>query len=215
MTFQKQLETVKALIEKMGVLACDSLRDGLESFTKLDNELAKQVIKADRKIDELDNEIEKQSVRAIARFQPVATDARRLSAYLKVITDIRRIGRYGYNIARLTQKMEGLKHFKRLIKLPEMGRITLQMTQEALHALQDDTVELPLTNLLHEDELVDDLMEELFRELLTYTHEDPRRITVAFYYLLVGRYLERAEDHAVSIGYHVHYMRTGHRSLNT
>ena len=57
-------------------------------------------------------------------------------------------------------------------------------------------------------------MEELFRELVTYTSEDPGRFTVAMYYLLSGRYLERAEDHAVSIGYYAHYLKTGQRGLN-
>ncbi len=187
---------------------------GCESFAKLDQGLAARVIADDEKLDVLEETIESESVRAIARFQPVAADIRKLSVYFKVITDLRRIGRYGYDLALLTQRMKGLKHFKRLVKLPEMGRMAIRMTEKALNGLFDPKAESPLQKLIEDDELVDAMMDELFRELVTYTSEDPSRFTVAMYYLLAGRYLERAEDHAVSIGYYVHYMKTGKRDLN-
>jgi phosphate transport system protein len=198
----------------MGDLALVALHKGVESFAKLNQELAEQVIAADEKLDELDDKVESEIIRAIARFQPVASDIRLLSVQFKVVTDLRRIGRYGYNIAVLTQKMKDLRHFKKLVKLPEMARIAERMTRLAIDGLFDETAESPLPKLLEDDDLVDAMMDELFRELVTYTSEDPGRFTVAMYYLLVGRYLERAEDHAVSIGYYAHYLKTGHRGIN-
>lgn len=206
-----KVERIKDYIKEMGQLAVSAIRDGVESFAKLDQELAARVIAEDAKLDELEATIESECIRAIAQFQPVATDVRRLSAYLKAITDLRRIGRYGYDTALLTQRMKGLEHFKRLVKIPEMAHITIEMTQQAIDALLNEKDENTLKSLMNQDEVVDDAMEELFREVLTYAIEDPRRITVAMYYTLVARYLERAEDHAVSIGWHSHYMLTGRR----
>ena len=208
--FAKIQEYMQELADK----ACTALSQGVESFEKLDQKLANKVITEDDSMDELDSKIETEIVRAIARFQPVAADIRLLAVHFKVVTDLRRIGRYGYNMAHLTQKMEGLKHFKKLVKLPEMGRMANRMTKFALNALFDKKAASPLKKLMNDDALVDAMMDELFRELATYTSEDPRRFTVAMYYLLAGRYLERAEDHAVSIGFYAHYLRTGQRGLN-
>jgi len=206
-----KVERIKDYIKEMGQLAVAAISNGVESFAKLDQELAARVKAEDRKLDELDATIESECIRAIAQFQPVAADLRRLSAYLKAITDLRRIGRYGYDIALLTVRMKGLEHFKRLVKIPEMAHITVEMTQQAVDALINEKNENTLKSLMDQDQVVDDAMEELFREVLTYAIEDPRRVTVAMYYTLVARYLERAEDHAVSIGWNTQYMLTGKR----
>lgn len=211
---RERLNEIKGLMHNMSQLALAAISKGVESFVELDQKLASQVIKEDVKQDELDDNIEKACVRCIALHQPVATDVRKLIVYIKAINDLRRIGRYGYNIAILTKRMKGLKHFKRLIKIPEMSRITIGMTQNAIHALlgEDDA---HLDELVEDDEKVDALMEELFREVLTYTIEDPRRVSVAMLYILAARYLERSEDHAVAIGWHTHYLITGRRTLRT
>lgn len=211
---RERLNEIKGLMHKMSQLALAAISKGVESFVELDQKLASKVIKDDVKQDELDDEIEKACVRCIAQHQPVATDVRKLIVYIKAINDLRRIGRYGYNIAHLTKRMKGLKHFKRLIKIPEMSHITIDMTQNAIHALlgEDDT---HLDDLVEDDEKVDAMMEELFREVLTYTIEDPGRVSVAMLYILAARYLERAEDHAVAIGWHTHYLITGRRTLRT
>jgi phosphate transport system protein len=206
-----KVDRIKDYIREMGQLALSAISDGVESFAKLDQDLAARVIAEDSKLDELDATIETECIRAIAQFQPVAADLRRLGAYLKAITDLRRIGRYGYDTALLTQRMKGLEHFKRLIKIPEMARTTVLMAKQAIDALLHEKDGGTVKSLMEQDRLVDDAMEELFREVLTYTIEDPRRITVAMYYTLVARYLERAEDHAVSIGWHTQYMLTGRR----
>jgi phosphate transport system protein len=211
---EKRFARIQNYMEEMSNMALSALNRGVESFEKLDQDLAAQVIADDDKMDELDDKIESEIVRAIARFQPVAADIRLLSVHFKVITDLRRIGRYGYDMALLTQRMEGLSHFKKLIKIPEMAQIADRMTRFALEGLFDQKAESPLAQLFEDDDLVDAMMDELFRELVTYTSEDPGRFTVAMYYLLAGRYLERAEDHAVSIGYYAHYLKTGKRGLN-
>jgi phosphate transport system protein len=211
---EKRFAQIQQLMKEMSDLALEAIHNGCESFSDLNQDLAAQVIANDVKQDDLDDKIETEIVRAIARFQPVAADIRKLSVYFKVITDLRRIGRYGYNMALLTQQMKGKQHFKKLVKIPEMGRTAIRMTEIALNALFDEKANSPLKKLLKEDELVDAMMDELFRELVTYTSEDPSRFTVAMYYLLAGRYLERAEDHAVSIGYYAHYLKTGKRGLN-
>jgi len=194
----------------MGELALSAVREGVESFAKLDREMADRVVAGDRRIDAMSVKIEAACLHAIALHQPVAADLRKLGAYYKAINDLRRIGRYGYDIALLTQRMEGLKHFKKLITIPEMSRLTLRMTQNALKALLAEDLE-PIPSLEEDDELVDGRMEEIFREVLTYVIEDPRRVTVAMYYILAARYLERAADHAVAMGWHAHYMITGQR----
>jgi len=211
---EQRFARIRKYVQEMGDLALKALQKGVESFENLDQDLAAQVIVDDEKLDALDDKTESEIIQAIARFQPVASDIRFLSVQFKVVTDLRRIGRYGYNIAILTEKMKDLHHFKKLVKLPEMARIAERMTRLALNGLFDDKAESPLYQLLEQDELVDAMMDELFRELVTYTSENPGLFTVAMYYLLVGRYLERAEDHAVSIGYYAHYLKTGKRGLN-
>lgn len=211
---EQRFAKIQEYMQEMSNLALNALNRGVESFEELDQDLAAQVVAEDQKMDELYDQIESEIVRAIARFQPVASDIRMLSVNFKVITDLRRIGRYGYDMALLTQRMQNHQHFKKLIKIPEMARTADRMTRLAIASLFDSKATSPLKKLLEDDDLVDAMMDELFRELVTYTSEDPGRFTVAMYYLLAGRYLERAEDHAVSIGYYVHYLKTGQRSLN-
>ncbi|MFX1473945.1 MAG: phosphate signaling complex protein PhoU [Promethearchaeota archaeon] len=210
---RERMEEIKSYMHKMSQLALEAISQGVTSFVELDQKLASRVIKDDAKQDELDDIVEKACVRCIALHQPVASDVRKLIVYIKAINDLRRIGRYGYNIALLTKRMKGLKHFKRLIKIPEMSRLTISMTQTAIHALLSEDAKT-LKMLKEDDETVDDMMEELFREVITYTLEDPRRITVAMNYILAGRYLERAEDHALAIGYNTRYLVTGRRTIS-
>ena len=147
----RRFARIQEYVKEMSNLALNALKKGVESFEKLDQTLAAKVIAEDDKLDELDDKIETEIVRAIARFQPVATDIRLLSVHFKVITDLRRIGRYGYDMALLTQRMEGLKHFKKLIKLPEMARMAERMTTHALDGLFDEKAESPLKKLLEDD----------------------------------------------------------------
>jgi phosphate transport system protein len=140
----------------------------------------------------------------------MAKDLRRISAGLKIITDLERMADYAEDIAKVAKKIAHQPLIKPLIDIPRMAHLAQKMVKEALDAYVQENAELAY-QMAKDDDQVDSLHNQVFRELLVYMMEDPKTISQATYLLFVSRYLERIADHATNIGEDVIYLVTGER----
>ncbi len=189
-----------------------AIRKAVDGLARIDEEAAREVFTLDGEIYALQQEIEGTCVDLIALHAPVARDLRTITTSLKITTDLDRIGRYAKDIAEVTVQFRGdtSRHFKKLVSIPHMSDLTIQMVDTATRAFVARDAE-SVRNIAEVDDSVDALNDEIFREIVTYMMDGSMRIEVGARYILVARYLERIADHAVNIGERVVYMVTGVR----
>ena len=204
---------LKKLNEDMTTLAELSelaIRKAIDSLARIDEGIAEEVFTLDQEIYALQEEIERTCVDLIALHAPVARDLRTVTTSLKITTDLDRIGRYAKDIAEGTVQFRGdtSKHFKKLVSIPHMAGLTIQMVDTATRAFVERDPE-SVRNIAEADDSVDALNDEIFREIVTYMMDGSMKVEVGARYILVARYLERIADHAVNIGERVVYMVTG------
>lgn len=211
--FHQDIETLTRRVVEMAGLARLSLVEGVHSLRDLDQGLADGVIRRNDEINRLDVRIEKEALDLIALHQPMAQDLRTLGASLKIITYLDRIGRYGYDIAQVTKQMGDREHVRRLVTIPLMAERAAKMLDDAVEAYATRDV-AKARGVYPQDDDVDALNEQIFRESITYMVEDPRTIGVVTHYILVARHLERAADNASKIAEKTIYMITGERRLD-
>lgn len=210
--FHKDIEDLVARVVRMGEMAHRSVSEGVDAFAALDVEAAQRVVDFNQELNRIDVEIEARALDLIALHQPLATDLRTIGASLKSITYLDRIGRYGYDIAKATQALEGKPHVKKLVGIPIMRDKALELLDRSLRAYRARDAELA-RSVQPDDDDVDGLYEQIFRECVTYMIEDPRTITHCTQYIMVARHLERVGDNAGKIAEKTIYMATGERRL--
>jgi len=208
--FDQSLKAMQQDILRMGGLVEAAISQAVEALSKQDVELAQKVIDGDALIDDLEDQIDALCLKLIATQQPMAKDLRRISAGLKIITDLERMADYAEDIAKVAKKIGRQPLIKPLIDIPRMAQLAQKMVQEALDAYVQENVDLAY-RMAKDDDQVDSLHNQVFRELLVYMMEDPKTITQATYLLFVSRFLERIADHATNIGEDVIYLVTGER----
>jgi len=209
--FNEEMKALDQEIVRMGDLAREMIKMGVQAFLENDAELRTKVEELDRQIYLAEQAIEKHCVEIIALHQPVAGDLRMVTTSLKIITDLNRIGRYGRDIAELATRDGGNgKRFRKLVAVPLMAEVSMSMVTDAIDSFveRDDKKALAL---FRRDDEVDGLWDSIFRESLTHMMEDPRSIGIGTSYILVARYLERIADHACNIGDRVIFLSTGVR----
>jgi phosphate transport system protein len=207
-------EGLDRLSENMATLAELSelaIRKAVDGLVRLDAAVADEVFMLDQEIYALQVEIEKTCVDLLALHAPVARDLRMITTSLKITTDFDRIGRYAKDISEITLQFRGGEtHFKKLVSIPRMADLTIEMVDSAINAfLERDDVSA--AKLPETDDSVDSLHDQVFREIVTYMMDGSVTIEAGARYILVSRYLERIADHAVNIGERVVYMVTGER----
>jgi len=208
--FVQEMESLDREVTQMAGYAKEAIEKGVSAFVRGDTELMKEVERLDEQIYALDFQIEKHCLDLIALHAPVAGDLRTVSTCLKIITDLNRIGRYALDIAESTDILNGQKHFKKLVSIPYMAELVESMVSDAVSSFVHRNADEAIA-LFQRDDEVDHLWESIFREVLTYMIEDPKRITLGTHYVLVARYLERIADHSCNIAERVAYMVTGKR----
>jgi phosphate transport system protein len=208
--YTEELELLHQEVIRMGDLAKEMVLKGVQSFLTSDADLKNEVAKLDQDIYRQEQMVEKHCVELIALYQPVASDLRTVSTCLKIITDLNRIGRYGRDIAELSDHSEMDSSFRRIMAIPLMADLAMGMVTDSINAFVVRDVQAA-KQLFARDDDVDSLWNTIFRESLTYMIEDPRNITVGTHLILVARYLERIADHACNIGDRVVFMVTGVR----
>lgn len=173
-------------------------------------ELLPEVAENDRTIDNLEHTLEMDCLRIIARYQPVAVDLRMVTSLLKSATDLERMGDYAVHVAEDGALLAQDSPLKRYVNLGNMLRGLDNMLLHLEMALRKH--DLDLARMAHSmDDEVDDLFEQMQRELITYMIEDPRTIGKAMTLLRVGRSLERIGDHIENVAERMVYWLTGHR----
>ncbi len=210
--FHEQVETLRKRVLHMGLDARQSLLDGVKSLVADDPKLAAAVVQRTEALNRMDVEIERDALDLLALNQPMAQDLRTIGASLKIISYLDRIGRYGYDIAKVELALHGQPHPRKPVAFQVMAEAGMRMLDQALEAYEaKDAAKARAVN--KQDDFVDGLDDEIFRQCVTYMMEDPRTITACSHYILVGRHLERAADNATKIAEKALYMVTGERRL--
>jgi len=210
--FHEQLEALRKRVLHMGKETRASLLDGVKALVEDDLKLAESVIARGEALNRLDVELERDALDLLALNQPMAQDLRTAGASLKIITYLDRIGRYGYDVAKIVRKMEGAQHIRKPVAFLPMAEAGMKMLDTALEAYRDRDASKART-VTPQDEVVDGLNDQVFRDCVTHMMEDPRAITLSAHYILVARHLERAADNASKIAEKALYMVTGERRL--
>ena len=186
----------------------EALVEAVDALKRLDLEKAGQIIDADRSVNEKRYAIEHETIVLIATQQPMAVDLRTLAAVLEIATELERIGDYAKGIARITMKMGREPFVKPLIDIPRMAEKARSMLHRALQAFFERDTELARAIPAEDDEM-DDLYDQIFRELITFIMVDPKLVDRASYLIWVAHNLERAADRVVNICERVIFMVTG------
>jgi len=206
--FHEELEALKQTLLAMGGLVEDQIRRVIRALIDRDEGLALEVIERDRQVNTYDVEVDEQCVELLALHQPAAGDLRFITTAMKIVTDLERIGDQAVNIAQRVVELNREPQLKPYIDLPRMAEKAQRMVKGALDAFVARDTELA-RRVCAEDEEVDALKEQIFRELLTFMMEDARTIPRAIRLILVSRFLERVADHATNIAEMVIYMVEG------
>ncbi len=204
------LERLMTDIDEMASLARGMLIDSVRALREQDVELANDVMSRKTALYNHDDDIEDLALKMLTLYSPMASDLRKIATAFKIITYLNRIGRYGYDIAKITTHLAGEPHVKKLVHIPLMAEKVACMIEDVLNAFKTRDLS-KIKDLAERDNDVDQMRYAIFRECLTYMMEDPRTITRCTDYIMVARYLERCGDHACKIGEKVHYMVTGER----
>ena len=206
--FDEELAELKATLVRMASLAEDQIDQALSALTNRDSDQARQVIARDHKVNALDVEIDEECLRLLALHQPAARDLRLVTTAMKISTELERISDLAENVCERTIELNEEPQLKPYIDIPRMGNIARAMVKESIDAFVKDDSALA-RKVLANDDMVDDLMEQIFRELLSFMIEDPRTISRATRLTFVAKYLERMADHATNIAELVVYLVEG------
>lgn len=210
-TFQSQISHLDAHVGRMADLAKSMLADGLDSLEALDPALAEAVAQRAEELASMDEAIETEALGILMLQAPVARDLRRIGAILKLITSINRIGRYGYDIAKVVKVLKD-PHPRAISSLRQMSQEVEQMLDLVLEAFQ--ARKAPDTKAIMALETdVDAQRHTVWRACLTYMAEDPKTIESSAHIMMVARYLERCGDHVVKMAEKLHYAATGERII--
>jgi len=201
----QELDHLRGRLLHMASLVERAIAQALTSLVKPDTELARRTIEADREVDQLEVEIEEECIRLLALRQPLAGDLRFISRALKITTDLERIGDLAVNICERALELAEEPPLKPYIDIPRMAEMAQSMVRRALEAFVQKDAELAL-QVCRDDQMVDNLEEQVFRELLTFMIEDPRTVTRAMRISFVSKYLERIADHATNVAENVVYI---------
>jgi len=209
-SYNQELEALRQKILEMGTRVEQAIDQAVSSLVKKDFEMARRVMDGDDYIDNLESEIEDKCIVLIARQQPLARDLRIISTGLKITTDLERVGDHAFDIAKITLEIGDEILIKPLVDIPRVSAMAQKMLSDSLVAYINLDITLA-EQVCADDDAVDDLYAQMFRELLTYMMEDPTTIKQATQLLFVARYLERVADHATNIAEWVIYLATGQR----
>jgi len=208
-SFHDQLETLSTAIIQMGGMCETQLANAIDAIVRRDTALAEQTVALDAHIDQLELNIEQQVVRLLALRQPLALDLRETLAALKISADLERIGDLAKNVAKRTLVISGDAPDQHLTQgLGRMGRQALAQLKNVLDAYAKRDANAAMTVWKRDGE-IDEIYNSLFRELLTYMMEDPRKIGPSTHLLFIAKNFERIGDHATNIAETVHYVATG------
>lgn len=210
--FDEELSLLHIGIVDMGSYVEKAIGDVITALKTNDRQRCQEIIEDDRKVDEMERTIESKCLWLIAKQQPVASDLRKITTALKIITDMERIGDHASDIADLAIRITNQLVFSDSDKIFQMATAAIEMVHSAVTAYVNYDLELALTTEM-KDDVVDDFFNMIKLDLADVFSTQPQKMDIAIDYLLIAKYLERIADHAVNICEWVHFSQTGeHKS---
>ena len=207
-TLEQELHRVEQSVLELGNMVERALNDSVAALKERDQQAAERVIELDREVNRKRFSIESDVLALIATQQPMARDLRTLAAILEIIGELERIGDYGKGIAKINLMIGEEPLMKPLVDVPRMAEKASDMLHRALDAFVRRDVDLARA-IPPEDDEVDALYNQVYRELMTYVMADPRKIDQANYLLWAAHNLERAADRVTNICERVVFTVTG------
>lgn len=207
-TFEQELQRVKEEIIILGSMVEDATLKSVEALKKRDLQTARQILEADREINARRYAIEESVVVLIATQQPMAHDLRFLASVLEIVSELERMGDYAKGIAVINLRMGDEPLLKPLIDIPRMAQKGVDMLHRALTAFIQEDVEAARA-IPKEDDEVDALYNQVYRELMTFVIQDPKNIERANWLLWAAHNLERFADRVTNICERTVFLATG------
>ena len=206
--FDEDLAELTGKVVAMGGLVERQLGASIAALMQHDSAAAEQVIGDDNGVDALEEAIDRLAIRLLATRQPMAVDLRVVAMALKITNDLERMGDYAVNIAKRVRRITVQPQIKAYLTIPLMAGICGSMLKDVLDAYieRDDRKALAVWR---RDREVDDYYDQVFRELVAYTLEDPKLTSICVDLMFVAKNLERIGDHATNIAEKIHYMVHG------
>lgn len=206
--YEQLLRDLKDKLLLMSHKAEEMISDSIRALVERRPTLAEDVIARDDEIDKLEIDVDDLCYATLALEQPVARDLRFIATAMKIVKDIERIGDIAVNIGERAMELIQEPELKRLVDLPMMADAAQKILKESLDAFVNSDAELA-ERVIFNDNVLDDLYEQIFRELLTYMLEDPRAISRAIKLIFIAKALERVGDHSANIAEMVVFLVKG------
>ncbi|MBI3995528.1 MAG: phosphate signaling complex protein PhoU [Nitrospirae bacterium] len=206
--FDEELKTLKEKILRMGALVEEQIAHAIKALVDRDSNLARRVIENDHQVNAMDVQIDEDCLRLIALHQPMAKDLRFLTTAMKISTELERMSDLAENISERAIELNEEPQLKPFIDIPRMAEHAQRMVKESLDAFVNQDSELA-RKVCRDDDFIDDLNHQIFRELLSFMIEDPQTTTRAIRISFVSKNLERLADHATNIAELVVYLVEG------
>jgi phosphate transport system protein len=207
-TFEEQLRLLNQELLEMGALIEHAIQSASEALIKQDVESANNAITFDREVDQKERDIESLCLKLLLQQQPVAKDLRLISAALKMITDMERIGDQAADISGIVIYLNGKPYIKSLEHLPQMAEAAIRMVSGSIDAFINKDLTLA-RNIIEMDDVIDDLFDTIKGELIELIQHDPDNGEQAVDLLMIAKYFERIGDHAQNIAEWAEYSITG------
>jgi phosphate transport system protein len=207
-TFEQEIQHLKDEIILLGSMVEQSLLDSVEALKKRDIEASREIVERDNKINEKRFHLENEVMIIIATQQPMAHDLRVLASVLEVISELERMGDYAKGIGVINVRMGDETLLKPLVDIPRMAETGVSMLHRALAAFVNEDAETARL-IPQEDDLVDNLYNQVYRELMTFIMVDPKNIERANWLLWVAHNLERFADRVTNICERTIFIVTG------
>lgn len=207
--FENELNELRRMLLEMGSKVERMTAKSIESLTKRDSGIAQAVFEQDPEVNQLEVDVNDLCMQMMALRQPTAVDLRFITTGLKISSDLERVGDLAVNVSERAQELNEEPPLKPYIELPRMASVSSRMLRESLDSFIKEDVALARKVMADDDE-VDDMNEEVFRELLTYMLDNPRNISRATRLTFISKYIERIADHATNIAEAVLFMVEGY-----
>ena len=211
--FEQQLEELNNSLIEMGGEIEFAITNAIKALIEQDVELARKLVAHDDEIDAKEKEIESRCLKLLLQQQPVAKDLRLISAALKMITDMERIGDQSADISEITILLSKKSYIKELEHIPMMAEAAIKMIKEAIDAFVKKDLEMA-NAVIVQDDIVDDLYNQVKLDLIELIHQNEQNCEQAFDLITIAKYLERIGDHAVNIAEWVVFSLTGEHKSN-
>ncbi len=206
--YDQQLQALNTRLIEMGAQVEDAIAASIRALKERDIALAKKVIAADAQVDAMEKDIEASCLKLLLQQQPVARDLRLISAALKMITDMERIGDQAADIAEISVYLAGQAHGKEMEHIPPMAEATAKMVAQSIDAFVKKDLELAHAVIAFDD-VVDDLFDKVKNDLIALIGVNSESGGQALDLLMIAKYLERIGDHAENIAEWVVFSITG------